>query len=95
MYTRLAIILVALDIVVVFFSQNYKHIIQRDAFTEILYTIEHVTIIQLLLLLYEYVLKESYLLSRTVFLLSWGVSIVACSFGRIIWKQKCSFSEAI
>ena len=87
MYTRLAIILVALDIVVVFFSQNYKHIIQRDAFTEILYTIEHVTIIQLLLLLYEYVLKESYLLSRTVFLLSWGVSIVACSFGRIIWKQ--------
>ena len=52
-----------------------------------MYTIEHVTIIQLLLLLYEYVLKESYLLSRTVFLLSWGVSIVACSFGRIIWKQ--------
>lgn len=87
MYSKLAVILVAFDIIVVFFSQNYKHIIQREAIVEVLYTTEHVTMIQLLLLVYEYVIKESYLLSRTVFLLSWGLSIVFCSIARIIWKQ--------
>ena len=87
MYLRLSMLLFAFDIVVVFFSDNYKSILQREAGRELWAVIEHVTSIYLLLLLYEYIIKETYLFSRTVFLLSWGMSIVLAFLGRIILKM--------
>lgn len=87
MYLRLSLLLLAFDIIVVFFSSNYKNILQREASREFWAVIEHVTSIYLLLLLYEYVMKESYLFSRAVFLLSWGISIVFCFAGRLVLKQ--------
>lgn len=87
MYMRLAILILAFDIVVVFFSSTYKNILQREASKEFVTVIEHVTYIYLLLLLFEYVIKETYLFSRTVFLLSWGFSIVFCYIGRLVLKQ--------
>lgn len=87
MYMRLAILILAFDIVVVFFSSTYKNILQREAYKEFITVIEHVTYVYLLLLLFEYVIKETYLFSRTVFLLSWGLSIVFCYIGRLLLKQ--------
>lgn len=87
MYLRLSLMLLAFDIIVVFFSSNYKNILQREASKEFWAVIEHSTSVYLLLLLYEYVMKESYLFSRTVFLLSWGASIVFSFVGRLALKQ--------
>lgn len=87
MYLRLSLLVLAFDIVVIFFSSNYKNILQREINKEFFAVIEHVTSIYLLLLLYEYVMKESYLFSRTVFILSWGLSILFCLIGRVILKQ--------
>lgn len=86
MYMRMGVVLIAFDIVVVFFSQNYKGILQRSATKELIAVIQHVTIVELLLLVYEYVIKEAFLFSRTVFLLSWGLGIVFCYFARLLWK---------
>lgn len=87
MYLKLALLIIVFDIVVVSFSTNYKNILQREREKEFFAVIEHVTMVYLLLLLYEYIIKESYLFSRTVFLLSWGTAIVFCYFGRLILKH--------
>lgn len=87
MYIRLALLLVVFDIVVVFFTENYKGILQRDKWREILAVFQHVTVVELCLLLYEYVLKEAYEFSRTVFFLSWGLALVFCLGERVVWKR--------
>lgn len=87
MYLRLAVLLFAFDIVVVFFSNNYKNILQRATDREFISVIEHVSLIYFLLLVYEFIIKETYLFSRTVFILSWGISIIFSFWGRLILKQ--------
>lgn len=87
MYLRLSIMLFALDIVVLFVSNNYKNILQRNKTMELVSTVQHVTIVQLLLLLYEFVMKEAEDFSRTVFILSWVLSTVFCLVGRLILKK--------
>lgn len=86
-YVRMGLLLIAFDIVVVFFSQNYKNILQRGLGKEIISVIQHVTSVQLFLLLYEYVIKDADSLSRSVFLMSWGLSVVLCLIERILLKH--------
>lgn len=87
MYMRLCIVLGIIDIAVLFFTNNYKGIIQRNRWQEFVAVCKHVTIVQVLLLIFEYIAQEAYLLSRTVFLVSWGTAIVLCFVGRCAWKQ--------
>lgn len=87
MYLRLGIILIFIDIVVVFFSNNYQNIIQRTKWVELFAAIRHVTVVQLLLLVYTYLVQESENLSRTVFFLSWGISVILCTGVRWCWKR--------
>lgn len=86
MYMRLALLILLFDIVVVFFSENYKNILQRTVERELFAVVEHVTSVQLLLLLYEYIMKESYLFSRAVFLIYWGLAIAFCFGERLLLK---------
>jgi exopolysaccharide biosynthesis polyprenyl glycosylphosphotransferase len=87
MYMRLSILLLVFDVVVVFLANNYKGILERNKTQELWAVITHVTTVELLLLLYEYVLQESREFSRTVFFLSWGFGIVLCLIGRLILKK--------
>lgn len=86
MYGRLGVLMLIIDIVVIFFSEGYKNILERRKGKELFSVIQHVTVVYLLLLLYEFVIKESYLFSRMVFLLSWGLGVVCCYCGRIALK---------
>ncbi len=87
MYLRLGLLLAVFDIVVIFFSKNYKGILQRNKWRELIAVIQHVTTVELLLLFYEYITKEAWEFSRTVFLLSWGFAIVFCLGERFLWKR--------
>ncbi len=85
-YKRLGLLIILFDLVVVFFSQNYKDILQRNIGKELIATIKHVSIVELLVLLYEYMIQEAFFMSRTVFFAGWGLAIVFCFLVRIIWK---------
>lgn len=87
LYKKLGLVLIFLDIVVVFFSENYKGIVQRGEMRELSSVIRHVTTVDVLLLLYEYVVKEADIFSRMVFLFSWGMSIILCFLARTAWKN--------
>ena len=86
-YMRLGIWLLIFDIITVLFIRSYKNILQRNTWQELAEVIKHVSVVELMILLYEYVTKEAYLFSRAVFLLSWVLSVVLCWVVRILWKK--------
>lgn len=86
-YTKLSILLVFIDIAVLFFTNNYTGIIQRDKYQELGAVLKHVSIVQLTLLVYEFALKETDDFSRKIFVTSWIISFFACWFVRCAWKK--------
>lgn len=87
MYLRLAIMLAAFDLVVVFFTNNYKSILQRNKTQEMVAVVQHITIVELLLLLFEYLIQESNEFSRSVFFMSWGFGMAFSLVGRLFLKK--------
>ena len=87
MYFKLASLLIIFDLIAMLINSSYSGIIQRVKWVELGAVIRHVTLTELLLLLYEYITKEAEALSRTVFLLSWIIAIVLCWGGRLVWKK--------
>lgn len=87
LYMRLCIVLVVIDIAVLFFTNNYKGIIQRNHWQELIAVAQHITVVEFLLLLFEYLAQETAILSRTVFLVSWWLAIALCFICRCTWKN--------
>ena len=58
MYLRMGILLIVLNFATVLFSQNYKNIVQRLWYQELRAVFVQVTTVNLLLLLYEYIIQE-------------------------------------
>lgn len=87
LYMRLCIVLVVIDIAVLFFTNNYRGIIQRNHWQELIAVAQHITIVEFLLLLFEYLAQETAILSRTVFLVSWWLAIALCFICRCTWKN--------
>ena len=85
-YVQLGFILLAIDIVVVCFGNNYKNIVQRSAASEFLAVIQHVTVVELIFVSYEFIMKETAILSRYVVLVSWGLSGIICFITRLCMK---------
>lgn len=87
MYMKLGVLLVVFDLLAMLINSSYEGIIQRMKWPEMVAVVRHVTITEVLLLLYEYMMKESEDLSRSVFLVSWAVAIVLCWCSRLVWKR--------
>ena len=86
-YMQCGVLLVLFDLIAMLVNTSYSGIIQRTKWPELITVIKHVTITNVLLLLYEYMMKEMAFFSRTVFLLSWAGSIVLCWGCRLVWKK--------
>lgn len=88
LYMKKSLDLFIVSLLVMFFHQNYKGILVRNKWQEITATVQHVTIVQLLFLVYEYFIKEAELISRWVFFASWILSCGICYFARVLWKRQ-------
>lgn len=86
-YLKMGVHLLLISIIVVFFLQSYKDILSRNKWQECTATFRHVTIVQMIFLLYEYLIKEAEILSRAVFLMTWIFSLLMCYFARVLWKK--------
>lgn len=85
-YLKLGVILVLIQFTVAFFGNNYKGIIHRGIGVEFLSVIQHVTVIEVIFVTYEFLIKETAALSRYVVLVSWGLSIGLCYVARLLLK---------
>ena len=87
MYIRVSIMIVVIDVATLFFSDNYKGIIQRLWQKELIAVIQHVSTVNFAVLFYLYLMQESELMSRTVFVMLWPAGIVLSFGARIVWKR--------
>lgn len=87
MYIRLCILLLAFDIVVVFLTNNYKGILERNKTQELWASMSHISVVELVLVLYEFIVQESAEFSRTVFAVSWILAMAFSFLGRITLKK--------
>ena len=87
MYIRVSIMIVVIDVATLFFSDNYKGIIQRLWQKELIAVIQHVSTVNFAVLFYLYLMQESELMSRTVFIMLWPTGIVLSFGARIVWKR--------
>ena len=85
-YGRLGMIMLLIQCLVMLFGNSYKGIIQRGPGMELLSVIQHVTIIEVIFVVYEFIIKETHALSRYVILVSWGISVGLCYIVRLLLK---------
>lgn len=85
-YGRLGIIMLLIQCMVILFGNSYKNIIHREPGMEFLAVVQHVTIVEVLFVAYEFVVKETDALSRYVILVSWGLSVALCYVVRLLLK---------
>ena len=85
-YFKLGAIMLLIQCAVVLFGNNYKGIVHRNAWLELIAVAKHVTIIESIFIVYEFVMKETEALSRYVTLGSWGLSVILCFLARIALK---------
>lgn len=87
LYQRLAVILVLIDICVVFFMEPYKGILRRNHMQELKSVIINGTTVFLGLVLYMYAIKQSYIYSRQVLFVYWGLASVFQYGAHILLKR--------
>ena len=85
-YGRLGVIMLLIQCLVILFGNSYKNIIHRGPGKEFLAVLQHVTIVEMLFVAYEFIVKETAALSRYVILVSWGISVVLCYIVRLVLK---------
>ncbi|MGN1156542.1 MAG: sugar transferase [Agathobacter sp.] len=85
-YGKLGAIMLLIQCLVILFGNSYKNIIQRGPGVELLAVIQHVTIVEVIFVVYEFIVKETAALSRYVILVSWGISVVLCYLVRLALK---------
>lgn len=85
-YGRLGAIMLLIQALVMLFGNSYKNIIHRGPGMELVAVIQHVTMVEVLFVAYEFIVKETDALSRYVILVSWGLSVLICYVVRLILK---------
>lgn len=85
-YFKLGAIMLLIQCVVVLFGNSYKGVVHRNAWMELWAVVKHVTVIQGVFIVYEFIMKETDALSRYVILVSWGLSVGLCYITRLALK---------
>jgi len=86
LYKRLSVLLVAVDICVIFFTESYHGILKRGYLVELRRILKNNFYILVLLMAYLFFTKQSALYSRAVFFLMAGYSCIIMLMVRNMWK---------
>ncbi|MBO6215055.1 MAG: sugar transferase, partial [Lachnospiraceae bacterium] len=86
-YTSLALILVLVDIVVVFFSEPYSGILSRNKYQEFRATVTHCIVVFAGVLIYLYATQQSGVSSRSLLAVFGILMVFSCYFMRVTWKR--------
>lgn len=86
-YQRLAVIVLLIHIVVVFFIEPYKGILRRNKYQEFRATLTSAIVCFGGVLVYMYAVKQSVLYSRQMLFVFLGFSVITIYGERVIWKR--------
>ena len=92
-YQRLAIIVLLIHIVVVFFVEPYKGILRRNKYQEFRATLTSAVVAFGGVLVYMYAVKQSVLYSRKMLFVFLAFSVVTIYGERVVWKRLIRFRK--
>ena len=87
MYENMLLILLVIDILVVFFSNSYDHIIQRGYLIEFKQVVIHNAWIVLTFIVWLFVIQQSENYSRQIILTMYPISVCIMTVARLSWKR--------
>ena len=87
-YVRIAILLVLIDIMVIFFGESYSGILRRTKYQEFTATLIHCIIVFGGVLMYMYATKQSWIYSRQMLFMFLGLMFFFEYGGRVVWKRR-------
>ncbi len=85
-YTRIGLLMIVIDIVLVFFRDSYQDVIRRGYLKEFRAASAHFSFIMVGILLYLFAVQRSELYSRLTLFWTWGIGIVLMYLLRISLK---------
>ncbi len=85
-YSRLAVILLLIDICIVFLAEPYTGILRRNRVQELKAVIFHCVTVFAVITVYLWATKQSEIYSRQVILVFLGVAVITEYFSRCLWK---------
>lgn len=87
LYSKIAVVLVLIEICVIFFTEPYKDILRRNKVQEVKAVVMNSGAVFLCLILYLYLVKQSVLYSRQMLLVFWGLSAFFGYGVRVVQKK--------
>ena len=86
-FTMMAAILIVVQLSVVLLTQSYKDILRRGYLIELKKVVQQNTWVMIIVFSFMFVTKTQYLYSRTVFILTWLLSILLMYLVHLFWKN--------
>ena len=86
-FCTMAIVLLLVDLVVVFFMQSYKGILRRGYYQEFKETLLHVSVTIIGFICFNFITKSQNQYSRMIVILCWELSIILCYIVRVYRKS--------
>lgn len=95
LYRNVALVLIALDVVVLFVCNTLKNVLKRGCMKELYVTVKQGIVVLLLSSLYLVVVQEAEPFSRVVLVLTTGIYIVISYLVRLCWKKTLRSSSRV
>lgn len=86
-FTMMAAILIVVQLSVVLLTQSYKDILRRGYLIELKKVVQQNTWVMIIVFSFMFVTKTQYQYSRTVFILTWLLSILLMYLVHLFWKN--------
>lgn len=86
-YRLIALILLLVDCVVIYFSETFKDVLRRGVFKELVESVKHTVLVMILTIAFIFITKKGSDVSRIVFILTGIFHVVLSYLVRILYKN--------
>ena len=87
LYINTAMALVIISVIESIFFQNYDQILKRNEYIEFKSSFKRATYITVMLIVYLYLIRKSSCYSRTIYVITWELTIIFTFTFRQLWKR--------
>ena len=87
LYINTAMALVIISVIESIFFQNYDQILKRNEYNEFKSSFKRATYITVMLIVYLYLIRKSSCYSRTIYVITWELTIIFTFTFRQLWKR--------
>lgn len=89
-YRSISLVILLADVAVSFAFNTYKNVLKRGYYKEFTVTVQHVCLVEGIVIVYLFTIQRSVTYSRIIFFLMGALYVCLGYFSRILWKKRLS-----